>query len=37
MDPIFFIILDAVALFVATIIITYFFFKDLLEGKNKKN
>ena len=37
MDPIFFIILDAVALFVATMVITYFFFKDLLKGKKKKN
>ena len=37
MDPIFFLLLDAVALFVATIVITYFFFKDLLKGKKKKN
>ena len=37
MDPIFFLILDAVALFVATMVIAYFFFKDLLKGKKKKN
>jgi hypothetical protein len=37
MDLVFFLILDAVALFVATMVITYFFFKDLLKGKKKKN
>jgi len=37
MDLVFFLILDAVSLFVATMVITYFFFKDLLKWKKKKN
>ena len=37
MDPTIFLILDAIGLFVATMVITYFFFKDLLKGKKKKN
>ena len=37
MDLTFFLILDAVALIVATIVLTYFFFKDVFKEKKKKN
>jgi hypothetical protein len=37
MDLAFLLIADSVALVVATIVLTYFFFKDLLKGKKKKN
>jgi len=36
MDLTFFLILDAVALIVATTVLTYFFFKDLLKEKGSK-
>ena len=31
-----FLVLDAVALIIATIVLTYFFFRDLLKEKNQK-
>jgi len=35
MDLMFFLILDSVALMVATAVLTYYFIKDFLKGKNK--
>ena len=36
MDLAYLLILDAIALIIATIALTYFFFKDILKGKKKK-
>jgi len=37
MDLVYLLIADAIGLVIATLVLTYFFFKDLLKGKNKKN
>jgi uncharacterized membrane protein len=36
MDLVYLLIADAIGLVIATIVLTYFFFKDLLKGKGSK-
>jgi hypothetical protein len=36
MDIAYLLILDAIALIITTIALTYFFFKDILKGKKKR-
>jgi len=36
MDPAFLLVLDAIALIVATLTLTYFFIRDILKTKSKK-
>jgi hypothetical protein len=36
MDLTFLLIADAIALIIATVVLTYFFFKDLFKEKKKK-
>jgi len=33
MDPAYFLVADAVALIIATVVLTYYFFKDMLKEK----
>lgn len=37
MDLAYLLVLDAVALIIATVVLTYFFLRDLLKERKKKN
>jgi hypothetical protein len=37
MDLTYLLVLDAIALIIATVVLTYFFFRDLLKEKKEKN